>query len=220
MPPKAKSNTRPAELKVAKRGNAKTAPAQRQSSGSTKPPAPAGPPAGQEQQAPRSTPAEPPAQSRTASSGSARKVSDGLKQLPQAAYSFVRESYLMLDSEGTGSVSKATMKDMLASLGLRDENDKRIDAMLERTGEPITFASYLAVMGELLGDLPTREELDMMLEAFQRKDGSIDERDMREALMEEGLKPAEIDAVIARFAKPTRQGQSFDVKKFASAMSI
>lgn len=149
-----------------------------------------------------------------------RKVSEGLKQLPPDAYRFVRESYLMLDSDGSGSVTKDTLKDMLASIGLRDPDDKLLNAMVERSGEPITFAGYLAVMGELLAELPSREELDIMLEAFQNKDGTIDEEDMKTALRAEGITSEDIESVMRRFSKPTRHGDVFDAKIFANAMSI
>lgn len=158
--------------------------------------------------------------SRQISGVNPRKVSEGIKQLPPGAYRFVRESYLMLDSDGSGDVTKETLKDMLASIGLRDSHDKLLNAMLERSGQPITFAGYLAVMGELLSELPSKENLDIMLEAFQNKDGSLDEADLKTALLAEGLTADDIDSVMRRFSKPTRSGDVFDAKAFVSAMSI
>ena len=156
----------------------------------------------------------------SASKVSPRKVSEGLRQLPPNAYRFVRESYLLLDSDGSGSVSRETLRDMLASLGMQDPGDRRLNSMLERSGDPVTFAGYLSVVGELLADLPSQEEMDVMLEAFQTSDGKFDEKDMRSALLEEGLSAKEIDSVIARFAKPSRYGPVFEAKAFGSTMSI
>lgn len=178
------------------------------------------PPAHQTPKKQTNEPNSSPSPRRVSSGVNPRKVSAGLKQLPPSAYQFVRESYLMLDSDGTGSVSRSTLKEMLKSIGMHEVSDNTLDEMLDRTGEPITFAGYLAVMGDLLADLPPRDEMDLMLDAFKLKDGSFDERAMEQALLSEGLSKEEIKTVMKRFSKPSRKGDVFDYSAFARTMSV
>lgn len=233
------ANTKQKQLHVAKRGTKQNKPQKkpgdtsRNASNSenntastpsaTAPAASAGPPQPPTHQTPKkqeSNRSSSPSPRRVSSGVNPRKVSAGLKQLPPSAYQFVRESYLMLDSDGTGSVSRSTLKEMLKSIGMHEVGDSTLDQMLDRTGEPITFAGYLAVMGDLLADLPPRDEMDLMLDAFKMKDGSFDERAMEQALLSEGLSKEDIKTVMKRFSKPSRRCDVFDANAFACTMSV
>lgn len=150
---------------------------------------------------------------------SERKVSEGLIQLLPDAYRFVRESFLLLDSEASGDVSRETLKHMLTSLGMR-ASDARLDEMLARTGEPLNFAAYLAVMSEIFQHMPEESELAAMFDAFKRSDGSLDAPALTGALREQGLADSDIDAVFNRYSKITANGRAFDVNAFVASVSI
>lgn len=148
---------------------------------------------------------------------SQRKVSEGLIQLLPDAYKFVRESFLLLDSEAKGDITREALRTMLVNLGM---SDKRLDEMLARTGEPVNFAAYLAIMSEMYYSFPQKSDLNLMFDTFRNKNNELDVRKLKEALLEEGLTHEEIDKVFERHSKLTKQGTSFDVNSFITAMSI
>lgn len=150
---------------------------------------------------------------------SERKVSEGLIQLLPGAYKLVRESFLLLDSDATGDVSRENIKNMLVTLGIRN-NSATLDSMLERSGDPVNFASYMAIMSELFHDLPEEADLKQMFDCFRRKDGSLDSQELTTALKTQGLTSEEIDKVFEQYSKMTANGKLFDTKAFISTMSI
>lgn len=153
------------------------------------------------------------------SSRCSRNVSESLSLLSPAALRMLRESYTLLDSDGTGEISRQALKEMLLSLGC-NADAKHIDTMIERTGEPLTFPAYLGVMSELVHDLPPRMETESLLEAFEKTDRTIDISDLREALLEQGQNRADVDSFLEKFVRRTRNGMVFNTQEFLDVMSI
>lgn len=151
-----------------------------------------------------------------------RKVSDSIQQLEPAAMRLVRDSYNLLDSDGSGAVSKQSLQDMMVSLGRRPD-EKTMSAMLERCGasetEQFGFANYLVTMSELVRDLPTTEELETFFTAFETN-GQIDSSELRQELKSQGLTDLQIDLVFKRFEKQKGVSRSFDSKSFVSLMGV
>lgn len=151
---------------------------------------------------------------RTASNGvSPRKVSDGIKQLGPDVVRLLREVWSLLDTDGSG-VDRVALQNMLSSLGIVPAGEMATK-MVERTGEPVTFAAFVAVMAVSMGNTPEKQELDYAFSAFEDSRG-LQESNLKLALQEEGLSSDEISAVWKRY---TRRGK-FDKQAFVDAMGI
>lgn len=150
-----------------------------------------------------------------ASSGgvSPRKVSDGIKQLGPNVVRLLREVWSLLDTDGSG-VDRSTLQNMLSSLGMAPA-DTMAARMIERTGEPVTFAAFVAVMAVSMGNTPEKQELDYAFSAFEDSRG-LQEGELKRSLQDEGLTSGEINEVWKRY---TKRG-SFNKQAFVDAMGI
>lgn len=162
------------------------------------------------------------AESRNASGVEPRKVSDSIQQLDPAAMRLVRDSYNLLDSDGSGAVSRQALQDMMVSLGRRP-NGKVIDDMLKRCGAEADgqfgFANYLVMMSEIIKELPTNEDLESYFTAFETN-GRIDSAELRKELRTQGVTDEQIDLVFKKFEKQKGVSRSFDSKSFVSLMGV
>ena len=149
-----------------------------------------------------------------------RKVSDSIQQLDTTAMRLVRDSYNLLDSDGSGSVSKQALKDMMRSLGQQPDEDA-IDQMMKDAGgeDSFGFANYLVLMSKLVKDLPAADELTTMFSAFE-KDGVLDVNSLRTSLEPYGISTQELDAVLKKFPKRSGMNRSFDAKAYSAVMGI
>jgi Ca2+-binding EF-hand superfamily protein len=122
----------------------------------------------------------------------------------------MRESFEVLDSSNSGTVSSAAISDMLSQLGL-DNNPAALRDFFPPNGPgQLNLARYLDILSAPLADLSQPEELRAAFEAFDVDDsGQIDVSMLRDALLHTAPQPGEdmirlsekeVDGVLAEFA--------------------
>ena len=130
--------------------------------------------------------------------------------IPQPLLHSMRESFEVLDSNNTGSVTSASVSEMLSQLGLDNAPSALKDFFPSNGPSQINLARYLDMLAAPLADLSQPNELRAAFEAFDVDDsGQIDVTMLREALLnttpglgEDGvrLSEREIDTVLGEFA--------------------
>ncbi|KXT02529.1 hypothetical protein AC578_4153 [Pseudocercospora eumusae] len=130
--------------------------------------------------------------------------------IPQPLLHSMRESFEVLDSNNTGTVTSAAVSEMLSQLGL-DNNAKALKDFFPPNGPAqLNLARYLEVLSGPLSDLSQPEELRAAFEAFDVDDsGQIDVAVLRDALLHTAPQPGddnvrlserEVDNILGEFA--------------------
>ncbi|KAK5727587.1 hypothetical protein LTR15_003488 [Elasticomyces elasticus] len=138
---------------------------------------------------------------------SANNASGGYTNVPPPLLRSMRESFEVLDSSNSGTISAAAVAEMLEQMGL--PNDPSSLRTFFPTGGPekLNLARYLDTLAGMMGELSHPEELVAAFEAFDLDDsGQIDSNELRAALLmggggdeRGGLSEREIDNILGEF---------------------
>lgn len=107
---------------------------------------------------------------------------DPLSRLPPALLHNLRESFSVLDSNSSGSITPASIAETLSSLGIQESNL----AQFFPSGQPqqISLPQYLNQLASLLAALSPPQELLNAFSAFDDDDsGQIDVAELKTALL-------------------------------------
>ncbi|KAG9513364.1 EF-hand, partial [Aureobasidium melanogenum] len=130
--------------------------------------------------------------------------------LPQSLLRSMRESFEVLDGSNTGTITSASVADMLQQMGM-DSSPKAVAAFFPpNTPSTITLGRFLDLLSAPLAELSEPSELAAAFAAFDVDDsGQIDKHELRDALLNTSLEPGaenvnllenEIDAIMSQFS--------------------
>ncbi|KAH0007916.1 EF-hand, partial [Aureobasidium melanogenum] len=130
--------------------------------------------------------------------------------LPQSLLRSMRESFEVLDSSNTGTITSASVADMLQQMGM-DSSPKAVAAFFPpNTPSTITLGRFLDLLSAPLAELSEPSELAAAFAAFDVDDsGQIDKHELRDALLNTAPEPGaenvnllehEIDAIMSQFS--------------------
>ncbi|KAK5676553.1 hypothetical protein LTS10_010854 [Elasticomyces elasticus] len=177
-------------------------------------PAPTPPPATRSPYQPHQPQKHTPVTRPTFSRGlSTNNVSNGYTNVPQPLLRSMRESFEVLDSLNSGTISAASVAEMLEQMGL--PNDPSMLRTFFPPGGPdkLNLARYLDTLAGPMSELSHPDELIAAFEAFDIDDsGQIDSNELRMALLQggetSGLSERKIDNIlVGTFRRPTAQAQ-------------
>ena len=117
-------------------------------------------------------------------------MGDDLSKLPPALLHSLRESFSVLDSNSTGTITPASVAETLQSLGLSTNEMSQ----LFPPGQPqqITLPQYLNSLATALVNISPQQELVNAFSAFDEDDsGQIDVAELRRALITTPPEPGE-----------------------------
>lgn len=119
----------------------------------------------------------------------------------------MRESFEVLDSANSGTITSASVSTMLEQLGTDATPATLAEFFPPRTPETLNLARFLDTLAGPMASLSGPEELLAAFGAFDVDDsGQIDVGELREALLQtvpdggERMGEAEVDAVLGEFA--------------------
>jgi Ca2+-binding EF-hand superfamily protein len=122
----------------------------------------------------------------------------------------MRESFEVLDSSNSGTVTSAAISDMLSQMGLDNTPAALGDFFPPNGPGQLNLARYLDILSAPLADLSQPEELRAAFEAFDVDDsGQIDVSVLRDALLSTAPQPGEdmiklsereVDGILGEFA--------------------
>ena len=115
---------------------------------------------------------------------------DNLSKLPSQLLHNLRESFSVLDSSSTGSITASSVSETLQSLGLQESN---LSQFFPSNQPPsITLPQYLNQLASLLVGLSPQQELLNAFSAFDDDDsGQIDVTELKTALLNTAPDPGE-----------------------------
>ncbi|KAG9950129.1 EF-hand, partial [Aureobasidium melanogenum] len=130
--------------------------------------------------------------------------------LPQSLLRSMRESFEVLDSSNTGTITSASVADMLQQMGM-DSSPKAVAAFFPpNTPSTITLGRFLDLLSAPLAELSEPSELAAAFAAFDVDDsGQIDKHELRDALLNTAPEPGaenvrlsehEIDVIMNQFS--------------------
>lgn len=122
----------------------------------------------------------------------------------------MRESFEVLDTHNTGSITSASVTSALDQVGLESTGNTNLTSFFPpHAPSSLNLAKYLEILSAPLAELSSNEELEAAFEAFDRDDsGQIDVGELRRALLitgpdvgEEDLRMDEqdVDAILGDF---------------------
>lgn len=122
----------------------------------------------------------------------------------------MRESFEVLDSSNTGTITSASVSSMLEQMGLENKPSNLRDFFPPNAPSQLNLARYLDTLSSPLSDLSAPEELLAAFGAFDADDsGQIDVGELRKALLDTAPEPGEemirlsereVDGILAEFA--------------------
>ncbi|KAK5745274.1 hypothetical protein LTR17_001435 [Elasticomyces elasticus] len=156
------------------------------------------------QQPQKHTPVTRPAFSRGLS---ANNASGGYTNVPPPLLRSMRESFEVLDSSNSGTISSSSVAEMLEQMGLPNDPSSLRTFFPPGGPEKLNLARYLDTLAGMMGELSHVEEMGAAFEAFDVDDsGQIDCQELRAALLmgvggdeRGGLSEREVDAILGEF---------------------
>ena len=122
----------------------------------------------------------------------------------------MRESFEVLDSSNSGSITSACVSSMLEQMGLDNTPAGLRDFFPPNAPSQLNLARYLETLSGPLSDLSPSEELLAAFSAFDVDDsGQIDVHELRKALLDTAPEPGEemvrlsereVDSILGEFA--------------------
>ena len=106
----------------------------------------------------------------------------------------MRESFEVLDSSNSGSITSASVFSMLEQMGLPTSNGDLRDFFPPNAPSQLNLARYLDILSAPISELSPPEELLAAFSAFDVDDsGQIDIAELRKALLSTAPEPGEED---------------------------
>lgn len=134
-----------------------------------------------------------------------RDNSGSFSQLAPSQISQLKESFSLLDKDGDGAISAGDLAGMLASLGL---DASATGTYLSSVPTPFNLASYLTHLSQHLSLMSPGPDLMAAFAAFdENDDGTVDMRELSDALRRAGMRPDEVDRALAGFTKRRTLGK-------------
>ncbi|KAK5697564.1 hypothetical protein LTR97_007702 [Elasticomyces elasticus] len=137
---------------------------------------------------------------------SANTASGGYTNVPPPLLRSMRESFEVLDSSNSGTISAASVAEMLEQMRLPNDPSSLRTFFPSGGPEKLNLARYLDTLAAPMGELSHPEELVAAFEAFDLDDsGQIDSNELRAALLmgggdeRGGLSEREIDNILGEF---------------------
>ncbi|KAK3643345.1 hypothetical protein LTR56_010301 [Elasticomyces elasticus] len=137
---------------------------------------------------------------------SANNVSGGYTNVPPPLLRSMRESFEVLDSSNSGTISAASVSEMLEQMGLPNDPSSLRTFFPSGGPEKLNLARYLDTLAGPMSELSHPDELIAAFEAFDIDDsGQIDSNELRTALLmgggdeRSGLSEREVDSILGEF---------------------
>jgi Ca2+-binding EF-hand superfamily protein len=136
----------------------------------------------------------------------------------------MRESFEVLDSSNTGTISSASVASMLEQMGMDNSASSLKDFFPPNGPSQLNLARYLDTLSAPLSELSHPDELIAAFEAFDVDDsGQIDVMELRQALLQTApergeemirLSEREVDGILGEFSsRRAFGGKGVNVKK-------
>ncbi|KAK5724000.1 hypothetical protein LTR17_013749 [Elasticomyces elasticus] len=137
---------------------------------------------------------------------SANNASGGYTNVPSPLLRSMRESFEVLDASNSGTISAASVAEMLEQMGLPNDPSSLRTFFPPGGPDKLNLARYLDTLAGPMAELSHPDELIAAFEAFDIDDsGQIDSNELRAALLQGGgderggLSEREIDSILGEF---------------------